>query len=178
MNTIEILCAIQGDSLLRTYCAGVVPCDRLPLKEQLTFPCYIISNTDPHNKPGKHWILMFFTAPGCCTYFDSYGREPLGQFRSYLGNTAVTVNNTQVQAYHSAECGAHCLFVAYYMVRGHTFHSVVSRYSENYNKNDEGVGRFVRSSLIGREGGVARLASSSLIGQDGAAVCNQLCTSL
>ena len=39
---------------------GVFSCDRLPIVSQL--PCSLIMNTDPHDKPGQHWVAIYINA--------------------------------------------------------------------------------------------------------------------
>ena len=68
MNTLQILKAIHG---LPGVWAGVYPSDTAPMR--WTKPAAIVVNTDPHTKPGSHWIAMYLNNLGHCIYFDSYG---------------------------------------------------------------------------------------------------------
>ena len=61
---------------------GVFPCDKLP--NIIHAPCSFICNTDPSNKPGTHWIAMFFDTETSMDYFDSNGITPSGPFAKYL----------------------------------------------------------------------------------------------
>jgi hypothetical protein len=149
MNSLHLLNAICGDELLRLYSAGVWSCDQLPNKAQLSYPCFMISNTEPHTQPGLHWVLLFYRNDDDCLYFDSYGRQPGEQFDHYLSTSNVTSNERQTQAIGSVVCGAHCLFVACHLTRGEPFDSVLGRYSTDYQRNDEAVADFVMSTLIG-----------------------------
>ena len=147
MNTIQLLQCIKSDPLLNEYCCGVVPSDHLTLKKTLAYPCYFISNTRPHNDNGEHWVLFFLPSEAHCIYFDSYGRAPLVVFRKYLKGTATTTSQKQVQGLSSDACGAHCLYVAYNLVRGISFDTTISTYSKNFEQKDNDVMDFVNTTL-------------------------------
>jgi hypothetical protein len=51
---------------------GVYPRGLLP--ETLDQKAIMI-NTDPHDKPGGHWVCLYVTSP-VVEYFDSYGLPP------------------------------------------------------------------------------------------------------
>jgi hypothetical protein len=36
----------------------------------------LIVNTDPHNKPGSHWVAIYGDGDGHTEFFDSYGKPP------------------------------------------------------------------------------------------------------
>jgi hypothetical protein len=36
----------------------------------------IVINTDPHDKPGAHWVCLYVTSP-VVEYFDSYRLPPI-----------------------------------------------------------------------------------------------------
>ena len=37
---------------------GVYPTDKLPIVNK--YPSGLIANTDPHDKPGTHWVATYF----------------------------------------------------------------------------------------------------------------------
>ena len=43
----------------KTFC-GVFPSDKLPQTIE-KYPCGIVANTDPSDKPGEHWIALFIS---------------------------------------------------------------------------------------------------------------------
>jgi len=68
----------KDDPCLKEIFYGTVPCDRLhksPVKHK---PRAYIVNTDPHDKPGQHWIALW-TQNNVCEVIDSYGL-PLAQY--------------------------------------------------------------------------------------------------
>ena len=58
MNTYQLKCAINHDCNMRNAICGVYPADKIP--RTLRMCKGFIVNTDPHQKPGKHWIVFFY----------------------------------------------------------------------------------------------------------------------
>jgi len=86
---------------------GVFSCDTLP--ETLVYGL-IVCNTDPHDKPGEHWIAMYIDG-GRGEYFDSFGRAPAKVFKDYLNRYCNTwiFNERQLQSICSRFCGHYCV---------------------------------------------------------------------
>jgi hypothetical protein len=75
MNAVDIQRLLRGVNSYR----GTLSCDTLPNKTGL-----VISNTDPHNLPGEHWIAIYISPDRRYgEYFDSFGRVPNGLFTNY-----------------------------------------------------------------------------------------------
>jgi hypothetical protein len=53
--------------------------DSLP-KFVHSYPAAFIINTHPKNKPGEHWIAVYFYANLKAVYFDSYGFPPRNKY--------------------------------------------------------------------------------------------------
>jgi hypothetical protein len=70
MDTYQLRCVLTRD--LGPSFGGVYPRDLLP--ETLDQKAIVI-NTDPHDKPGAHWVCLYVTSP-VVLYFDSYGLHP------------------------------------------------------------------------------------------------------
>ena len=68
-TTQELWPAALRDPVLAPQMQGVFPSDK-------TYPAGLISNTDPRDLPGTHWVAMYFTSPGISEFFDSYGFPP------------------------------------------------------------------------------------------------------
>src|SRR4051812_33374898 len=100
--------------LLKKRCGqsfqGVFPMDRLPAKLPPHRPLILVCNTDPHHKPGTHWIVMFIDMKG--EYFDSFGQEPAPIFQQYLEKycNTYTLNTKVLQSVLSYSCGHFCVF--------------------------------------------------------------------
>jgi hypothetical protein len=57
---------------------GVFSSDRLPSEARL-----LVCNTDPHRRPGEHWICINVDVQGRGEYFDSFGQPPTETFKHY-----------------------------------------------------------------------------------------------
>ena len=73
-TTQELWQAALRDPVLAPQMQGVFHSDKLPVIK--TYPAGLISNTDPHDLPGTHWVAMYFNSPGVSEFFESYGLPP------------------------------------------------------------------------------------------------------
>ena len=77
MNTIELE-RMVADCVRRFD--GVFSSDHLPTKPRL-----LVSNTDPSDMPGEHWVAIYVDDDGRYgEYFDSLGRRPTATFERYM----------------------------------------------------------------------------------------------
>ena len=93
--------------------AGVFPSDRVKLKPNK----YYIINTDPHDKPGEHWIGMATTKKRAYIW-DSYGRDigtlvpglikKINKSGMQIGGTNTIPHGEQI-GYSSEICGPYSL---------------------------------------------------------------------
>src|SRR6218665_3966086 len=60
----------------------VFPCDRLPTRFKV--PALLVCNTDPHDAPGEHWVVLYVENSSYGEFFDSFGRPPDAPFRTFL----------------------------------------------------------------------------------------------
>lgn len=97
--------------ILRRFCPkeflGVFPCDRLPNRLPMRRPLLLVCNTDPHNKPGQHWIAIYLDENNRGEYFDSLGLPPTIHFEIFLRKFCryYIYNNVQIQNFISHYCG-------------------------------------------------------------------------
>ena len=92
-----------------------------------------IFNTDPHNKPGQHWIAMFIDFKKReISFFDSIGDEPPKEVYKLLqrfhdegtskNEDPIKINiNRKRHQYGSTECGVYCLFFIHHMLTNGDF---------------------------------------------------------
>jgi len=78
---------------------------------------YVI-NTDPSNKPGEHWVAVFFNDSYHGEYFDSFGFPPLHRdIINFLDEHSIrgwTYNSRSIQNILSVSCGYFCyLFLSF-----------------------------------------------------------------
>ena len=72
--------ALANHQLDVNYFYGTVACDRLPSFVNREGPTAYIVNTDPRDKPGKHWIALW-THDNVCEILDSYAL-PLQEYKT------------------------------------------------------------------------------------------------
>ena len=75
MNTAQVEALLREDPATRNLLGGVYPCDKLPRRRRPSERLFV-ANTDPHTKPGTHWVAFYFGPGGRCLYFDSYDCHP------------------------------------------------------------------------------------------------------
>jgi|GWRWMinimDraft_3_1066011.scaffolds.fasta_scaffold02150_2 hypothetical protein len=114
MNTDEIQCIMMRANIGMCRFLGVFPADQVPIDGGggvgRRWCC--VANTDPHERPGEHWVAFYFDGR-VCEYFDPYGM-PLQVYPALhkrLRNAAVTCQvSTAVQPPLSSTCGHYCIF--------------------------------------------------------------------
>ena len=131
MNSVEIERFLQlrcGDKF-----QGVFSSDMLPPKPRL-----LVCNTDPHYKPGTHWIAICVDGQGRGEFFDSFGQMPMPLFREYMNKhcRVWTFNGKQLQSILSSFCGHYCCFYCVYRCREVNMAKIVSQFTSDTAFND------------------------------------------
>ena len=72
LNNIQLDHLAKAVALLKPYFYGTVACDRLPSRPIKKEACWYIVNTDPHNRPGRHWLALWTHSGNVCEVMDSY----------------------------------------------------------------------------------------------------------
>jgi hypothetical protein len=128
---------------------GIFAADRLPRRLPTKRPLLLVCNTDPHYKPGEHWIAMFLDSDGTGEYFDSFGRAPMPIFRKFLdGNcSSWTFNDEQLQSVLSRFCGHYCVFYCLFKRLRYSLNSIINCFSNDTMLNDTIVHNFVCENL-------------------------------
>ena len=78
---------------------GVFSIDTLPDRPRL-----LVCNTDPSDKPGRHWVAIYVDDDGNRgEFFDSFGRRPDDVFERYMNRhcSSWIFNGRQLQAERS-----------------------------------------------------------------------------
>lgn len=98
----------------------------------------IVFNTDPHDKPGQHWISMFIDLDDPeIAFFDSFGKCPphqaIQELISYISNQSPPKrgsNNWKVKCntvrhqYANTECGVYCIYFISERLKGRSFEEI------------------------------------------------------
>jgi len=137
MNSDEI------DRFLRTRLRdfnGVFSVDTLPDDPRL-----LVCNTDPSNKPGRHWIVIYVDENGRGDFFDSFGRRPNADFERYMNRHCLMLNfnDIQLQSIVSKFCGHCCIYFRVLRSRGFDMRKIVRSLSNDTGLNDVLVHAYV-----------------------------------
>lgn len=145
MDTKEIYDIIRKKGSLASIFLGVFPSDMLP-KVVKKRPSAIIINTDPANKPGKHWVAAYFNNDNSVEYFDSYGLSPFNnEILNFLSENSSVIykNGVHLQGLNSLVCGLYCIFFLYFKCRGYSLNKILKFFDKNRDKNDAKVCNFM-----------------------------------
>ena len=107
-------------------------------------PRLLVCNTDPSDKPGRHWVCIH-VEDGRGEYFDSFGRRPTALYERYLNRhcSSWTFNDRQLQSVVSKFCGHYCIYYCMLRSRGVDMRKIVSSFSSDTGLNDALVHGFV-----------------------------------
>ena len=120
------------EDILRQKCGkhfiGIFPRDRLPASLPPYRPLLIVCNTDPHYKPGQHWIALYIGTRGRGKYFDSFGIYPPLIFSSFFNKNCSEwiYNSKRIQSVVSTFCGQFCIFYCLYKQLGYELKDIVA----------------------------------------------------
>lgn len=110
----------------------------------------IIVNTDPSNKPGKHWLALYVDQNRNAEFFDSYGfgLEHYSFVKDFLIRNEVSLskcNTRQLQGSLSSTCGQFCLYFLFWRCRDLPFEKIMSSFAQSTDTNDIFVTSFVNT---------------------------------
>lgn len=116
---------------------GVFPCDAIPpLKPGQA----LIANTDPHDKPGQHWVALYCSPEGGLEYFDSFGLPPMvDEIRKYINKSKhshFSCSSVQLQHEASETCGNHCIAFVKHRLMKQPFTSLLAHFTNSQRNND------------------------------------------
>ena len=148
MNNYQLRSALLKHHVTRRYFSGVYPSDRLP-NELNQHPSLLIVNTDPHYKPGRHWVVIYVPRYGPVEFFDSFGHTPAYYNRNFTDflrrmGRGVKSNKKTLQDPNSLMCGPYCLYYAIHRCRGIPMDTITSHFGRNRRKNDDIVYHFMK----------------------------------
>jgi hypothetical protein len=124
---------------------GVFARDRLPTKLKSDRPSLLVCNTDPHDRPGEHWIVLYVEDSSYGEYFDSFGRPPDQPFRTFMDRYCSnwTRNERQLQSIISYYCGHYCVFYCLHRSRNKNINAITGMLSADTALNDYLVHNYV-----------------------------------
>lgn len=140
MDTIQIFNILSKNKDTKKYFQGVFALDKLPQVKKKP-ACFVI-NTDKSNRPGTHWVSIFFPLKGCAEYFDSYGRPPKNEFfiKFLLKNSNRYIySNKFIQNLFSDNCGKYCCVFLAKRCQGNSLKKIQKMFKSNGNINNEKI---------------------------------------
>ena len=148
-SVLEVLA--HDDVELRPWFRGVFAADRLPRRSQ--HGGYVV-NTDPHDKPGQHWLGLWVDGPQHLEIFDSYGL-PLALYSNaalqkwFDQFPQLTRSGQTLQALDSQACGHYTLQYLSAKARGEDLTTFLKQWDpQDLVDNDRRVGQTVRLSVL------------------------------
>jgi len=134
----------QIERILRTRCRnsflGVFACDRLPSRLPPKRPLLLVCNTDPHDLPGRHWIVIFIGDDSVGELFDSLNDSAaLPQIIvTYLNRSCRSWirNSRQLQSAATRFCGQYCVFYCLFRSLGYSLNAIESCFTTDTGLND------------------------------------------
>lgn len=149
MNGKRIESILRKDPRCTLMFVGVFACDRLPTWSNSDGPILMICNTDPHDKPGKHWIAIYIENSSYGEYFDSFGRPPEPPFERFLNQHCARwiFNDIQLQSIISQFCGHYCIFYCMHRCRDRNINAITNMLTLDTGLNDYLVHNFVCKTI-------------------------------
>lgn len=155
LNNHQLDYLAQADPKLCQMFYQTVPCDRLPSVVNREGPTAYIVNTDPHNKPGKHWIALW-TQDNVCEVLDSYAL-PLEEYKTtgpmieWLDRhyKFQVHSGKTLQSVFSQSCGDYALMFLVLKARGASMQHFLNLFSsKDFVSNDRKVGSWLRHRVV------------------------------
>ena len=147
MNSAELSCILER-ALYESDCKflGVFAADRIP-QHITSFPCCLVANTDPANKPGEHWVAYYCATPSNVEFFYSYGLSWKSHKHLCFPIVPTKVNRVCFQSPLAVACGHYCIYFLCNRAFGRTMCGIVllfKRARRTFNHPDQLVRYFVR----------------------------------
>jgi len=153
LTTTQLDRAFRHNIWTRRMYSGTFPVDLLPRFRPTKTPCFIIVNLDPSNKPGSHWVLIFFpiktsVSRGCTFLFDSLGASAETQdVLAPFFKSSYRFNRLKLQDNQSKSCGYFVLAAGLLLSRG----VAPDRLTSYFSRADTGLNDEILRQLVGKE---------------------------
>ena len=155
MNTSQILACFKSIAKCRPSAQfTVVPSNKLLDVKITSYPFFVCANLDESNMEGSHWVGMYIARKGAeLEFFDSYGidiNKFIHHFINFvnMNNLRVVQNLQTLQGPKSLVCGHYVIMYMYFRIRGCSRKSFYARFTNNVEKNDAIVFRFVNKIAV------------------------------
>ena len=158
MHSAQIDCSLRHHPITRHSFAGVYARDHLlqTIKAR-HLPAAYVMNTDPSDKPGQHWVAVYFPPlPDSRRpdYFDSYGLTVPADVRQFLkrhGHDSHRVRQNagvSIQGPLTTVCGQYCIYFLAMRCNGRNFDEIMTDFDpNNLTWNDSMVAQWVNRTF-------------------------------
>ena len=148
LSNIDLDGILKRDHVTKKGYLGAYPACEIPISKKTRY--FFITNTDRHDKPGKHWTAWMVEGDKV-EFFDSFGRSPNNkqfpyEFKDFILEKNVSYSAFRVQQYTSSTCGYFCMYYIYFRSLGLDFDYIIKQL-ENLKGNDDIVISFINSLL-------------------------------
>lgn len=133
---------LKNNTFTKSIYQGIFPCDKLSSYVIPSFPCGIVVNFDPSNKPGSHWIGLYFDRLKNVEYFDTYARpintnKGIYNFIQSNGNKTVKyLIGSSVQDDMSSVCGHYTILFLLCRAKKISFSCFVNTFSDQSDSGE------------------------------------------
>lgn len=151
MTTLDIQKALKSHKFTKKYFQGVFAINTTPKKVKSKPALYVI-NSDNSDKPGQHWLAVYFTSNGCGEFFDSYGRSPakypeIKRFLKY-NSKCITHNNKQLQSLFTGVCGQYCCMFLLHRCKGKSMKNFIKLFNiKKQFENDAKIKKYFKKEF-------------------------------
>jgi hypothetical protein len=149
MNSIQINEILKKDDYARKYFLGVFSRDKIPKISKSTLPCSMVINTHESDKPGEHWLALFYDANGNCDFFDSLAFSPnFYNFKQFFNKNALKISfsNKPIQSLFSDFCGYYCVLFLLFRSRHISLDNFLKFFDFNKTKNDNYLKKLIEEN--------------------------------
>lgn len=139
MNSQELKDICKINSRCNYILKGVYPVDKVP--HNLSYPCFLIVNSDEHYLPGTHWIGIYIDNYRRAIFLDSFALDPeYYGLKNYIMKMSESFTTLKIplQNISSNVCGLYQLYFLFYIANNtdtSNFVSAFTQYDTCYNDN-------------------------------------------
>lgn len=154
MDTLQVYKCLKTITQKKKAHFDVIPCDYLNNFTIRSYPLLLCVNNMPSTHPGQHWLGLFIKQKGSeVEFYDSYGMGMEYYDKSFINfamnqNVNVLENKIPVQGNYQNSCGHFVIFFLYNRLSGCSRHALYCKFSNDFEKNDKIVRRFVKRVFI------------------------------
>ena len=105
-----------------------------------------IMNSDASNKPGRHWVALYFPRNEAVEFVDSLGHPP--EYYNITTWNYYKYNMIKLQSDQSQSCGYFCLYYIIHRSRGRSMETIMKDFTSDLYKNEKTVRTFISNYHI------------------------------